>query len=74
MNTSNKFAYELAEALNDTDALQVYINFTEKYSEKYLREILTKVLSIPERKIRKTRGALFTFLVKQHANSHRNRD
>ncbi len=74
METNNKLAYELAESMDDLDAIQVYIHFTEKYSESFLREIQTKVLSIPERKIRKTRGALFTFLVKQHAAPYRSRD
>jgi hypothetical protein len=76
MDRTNKLALELANALNDMDSLQAYIGFTQKYSEQYLRQVLTKVLSIPENKIRKTRGALFTYLVKQHAqnSSHYSRN
>jgi hypothetical protein len=70
MNThENKLALELADALNDMDSLQAYIGFTQKYSESFLRKVLAKVLSIPESKIRKSRGALFTYLVKQHAQN-----
>ena len=75
MESTNKLALELADALNDMDSLNAYVGFTQKYSESYLRQVLAKVLSIPENKIRKTRGALFTFLVKQHAqNSYSARD
>ena len=63
----NKLALELADALDDMESLQSYRAFTQQYTEEYLRKILTKVLSIPEEKIRKTRGALFTYLVKQNA-------
>jgi len=73
ISNENKLAVELAETLNDRESLQAYIGMTHKYSESFLRKILTKVLTIPQNKIRKTRGALFTFLVKQHYdNSTRN--
>jgi len=68
MDSTNKLALELANTLNDMESLQAYVGMTQKYSEAFLRKVLTKVLSIPENKIRKTRGALFTYLVKQHAN------
>jgi len=60
-----RLALELAETLNDKEALVVYQAFTRKYAEAFLRKVLAKVMSIPDHKIRKTRGALFTFLVKQ---------
>lgn len=72
MNPSSKeqkLAVELADALNDMESLQAYVGFAEKYAESFLRKMLVKVLSVPEDKIRKTRGALFTYLVKQHAQT-----
>ncbi len=68
----NNLANEIASSLNDHEALPLYITFTQKYSEAFLRKILLKVLSIPEEKIKRTRGALFTFLVQQ--NGWRSRD
>lgn len=62
-----KLALELANTLNDNESLQAYILLTQQYSEDHLRKVLAKVMSMPEHKIRRTRGALFTFLVKQHA-------
>lgn len=69
MNQSEEtqFAYELAEALNDREAIQMYLSYVHRFSEALLREILVKVLSVPENKIRKTRGALFNYLIQQHA-------
>lgn len=71
-----KLAFELADSMNDRESLQAYISFTKRYTEGFLRKIQAKVLSIPEDKIRKTRGALFTYLVKQHEqnNFYRSRD
>ncbi|MCK9421233.1 MAG: hypothetical protein M0Q38_01405 [Bacteroidales bacterium] len=69
MNQSEEtqLAYELAEALNDQEAIQMYIAYTNRFPEALLREILVKVLSVPDYKIRKTRGALFNYLIQQHA-------
>lgn len=61
-----KLAYEIAEALNDLDSLDVHIAFAESYNESALRKIFHRVMSIPEDKIKRTRGALYTYLVKNH--------
>ena len=62
----NKLAHEIASSLEDMEALPLYVAFTKKYSEAFLRKILLRVLSVPDHKIKRTRGALFTFLVQQH--------
>ncbi len=69
-----KLAREIAESLQDMDSLGLHIKFVQTYTEGFLRKILNKVLSIPEDKIRKTRGALYTSLVKQQGNEYRPRD
>lgn len=73
MDTSHEtqLAYELAEALNDKEAIQMYISYAHRFPEALLREMLVKVLTIPENKIRKTRGALFNYLIQQHASRAR---
>jgi hypothetical protein len=67
-----RLANELAETLNDRDALPFYLTLTTKYQEDFLRKILAKVMSIPEANIRRTRGALFTFLVTQSSHGSTN--
>lgn len=65
-----RLANEIADALDDRGSLQLFLHFAEKYKEVHLRKLLEKVLSVPERKIKKTRGALFTFLVSQYENDN----
>ncbi len=67
-----KLANEIAETLKDRDALPLFLAYTRKYQESHLRRILAKVMSIPEGSIRKSRGALFTFLINQHGSSNNN--
>lgn len=69
-----RLAREIADALDDNDSLTVHIDFVQKYSEAFLRKTLQRVLSIPEAQIRKTRGALFTYLVTQNGKGGGSRD
>ncbi len=64
----DKLALEIATTLDDMDALPLHKQFTEKYSESFLRKKLMRVLSIPERKIKRSRAALFNYLIQQHEN------
>lgn len=64
--TEIQLANEIAERLNDPDALSLYLTFTRTYPHQKLRELLNKVCSLPDKDIRRTRGALFTFLVGQY--------
>ncbi len=65
-----RLANEIAETLKDRDALPLFLSYTRKYQETHLRQVLAKVMSIPENSIRKSRGALFTFLINQHGNAN----
>ena len=69
-----KLAQELADTLSDQESLPFYRDLVLKYSETFLREKLKKVMSIPQDQIRKTRGALFTYLISQHEHRHDSRD
>lgn len=60
-------ANEIAKTLNDWEALPLYLEYTRQFQEPFLRKILNRVMSVEQTKIRKSRGALFTFLVNQHA-------
>ena len=69
-----KLAEELADTLSDQESLPFYRDLVERYSESFLRTKLKKVMSIPEKQIRKTRGALFTYLIMQHERKYDTRD
>ena len=61
-------ALDLARALDDLPNLACYISLTKKYPEYLIRRTLAVVKAVPQVKIRKSRGALFNYLIKKHGN------
>lgn len=66
-------AFELAEKLHDKQSIAQFLLLTRKYKESFLKEILEEVLRKPQRQIKKSRGALFTFLAKMYGDKNRTR-
>ena len=67
-------AEELAGELGEEESVELFRSYAERYSEEFLRRVLAEVLAVPPEKIKKSRGALFTYLIKKHAratNHHR---
>lgn len=62
-----KLAREIAETLNDMDSMAMHLILVRKYKKEHLQETLNKVMSIPEIQIRKSRAALYIFLINQKA-------
>lgn len=60
-------ARELAESLDDQSNLKAYLSLTRAHTETFLRQILSIVKQTPIYKIKKSRGALFTYLIKFYA-------
>ena len=60
-------AAHIAIALDDRDNYSIYRRLASKYPEELLRKVLAEVRKVPQEKIRKSRGALFTYLVKRYA-------
>ena len=60
-----RLANEIADTLNDRDSLQYHLQNARKFKEEFQRRVLMKVMSIPENQIRKSRAALYTFLISQ---------
>ena len=66
-NREELLALDLAEALNDYQNLPLYLSYSKKYPESFLRRVLGEVKEVPAEKIKKSRGALFTHLIKRYA-------
>jgi hypothetical protein len=62
-------AAKIAILLDDESALPLYLAYTKKYPERLIREVLGIVLAIPKTKIKKSRGALFNYLVQLYAGN-----
>lgn len=61
-----KLANEIADTLQDRDSITLHLQYTRKFKEDFLRRILNKVMSLPENKIRRSRAALYTYLISQN--------
>jgi len=59
-------AFDLAKGLDDLQGLPLYLSYSKKYPEGLLRKILSEIQKIPAEKIKKSRGALFNYLVQKH--------
>ena len=59
-------ALDLARGLDDLPALPLYLSYARKYPEFVLRKTLTEVRSIPAKKIKKSRGAFFNYLIQKN--------
>jgi hypothetical protein len=60
-----KLANEIADTLQDRDSITMHLQYVRKYKEEFLRRILNKVMALPDSKIRRSRAALYTFLINQ---------
>ena len=60
-------ALDIAETLNDERNPQKYLHYAKRYTEPLLREVLSQVRQTPEERIKKSRVALFVYLVNHYA-------
>ncbi len=60
-----RLAREIAETLHDMDSIALHLMYARKYKEEFLRGILNKVMALPENQIKKSRAALYVFLINQ---------
>jgi hypothetical protein len=59
-------AQELAERLEDPQGLPLYLKVARRYTESSIRQILGRVMEVPDERIRTSRGALFNWLIHRH--------
>jgi biotin operon repressor len=59
-------ASDMAEMLDDQRNIRQYLSYARKYPESVLREFLSQAQQTPSHRIRKSRAALFAYLVKQY--------
>ena len=65
-NKEELLAFDVATALNDLKNLAFYLANAKKYPEYIIRRTLAIVKGIPDAKIKKSRGALFNYLIKKY--------
>lgn len=66
-------ARDLAAGLDDEANLRFYLSVCRRYPGEFLRKIYGRVKEVPLNKIKKSRGALFNYLIQKHEkNNNRN--
>lgn len=60
-------AWDLAKGLNDSKSLPFYLSVARQYPEQLLMKLLGDVKEIPSDKLKKSRAALFNYLLQQYA-------
>jgi DNA-binding transcriptional MocR family regulator len=60
-------ALDLAQGLDDHKGLPLYLSYSRKFPEALLRRVLSEVKAMPAKQIKKSRGALFNYLIQKHA-------
>jgi hypothetical protein len=68
MSKKDLLALDTAKALGDMKNLGLYLSYCRRYPEGLIRKVLGIVKELPPEKIRKSRGALFNYLVQKHGN------
>lgn len=63
-----KLAQEIADTLKDRDSIALHLQYVRRYKEEFLRKTLAKVMALDESKIKKSRAALYTFLINQSSH------
>ena len=60
-----KLAREIADTLHDLGSMPFHLQMVRKYKEEFLRKILGHVMAVPEDQIKKSRAALYVYLINQ---------
>ena len=60
-------AMEIAHAFHDMDGIALYVDYCRRYPEPIIRRAYGEVKELPDSAIRRSRGALFNYLVQKYA-------
>jgi DNA-binding transcriptional regulator YhcF (GntR family) len=60
-------AMEICQAFKDEKNLPLYLSYVNQYPIEIIKKAYQESIKLPSNKIKKTRGALFTYLVKHYA-------
>lgn len=60
-------ALDLTRELNDCKSLPLYLHYCKKYPESVIRKALGEVKETPLERIKKSKAALFSYLIKKYA-------
>ena len=71
-SSEEALAQEIAKDFNDEDNIKVYLYLCHRYPKGVIWRAFGVARETPLAQIKKSRGALFTYLVKKYANEKTN--
>jgi hypothetical protein len=66
-----QLAQDIAIVLADTDHIDRYLRYAREYNPAFLHSTLSEVSRYPQHKMKKSRAALFHFLVRIHGERNK---
>jgi hypothetical protein len=61
-------AFTIAETFNDLGRIKLYLNYCKKYPLALIQRAFAEAKSFPEERIKKSRAAIFFYLLKTYAH------
>ena len=65
-NDQEELAQEIARGLGEEQLLPIYRALVRRYPEEVVRRAYQETIAFPAENIRKTRGAIFNYLLKKY--------
>ena len=66
----DRLAWTIAQGLGEAEYVTIFRSLVMHYPEAMIQRAYEEALAIPAEKVRKSRGAIFNYLVKKYAHQH----
>jgi hypothetical protein len=70
----DELAQAIARGLGEEESLPIFRALIRRYPEEIIRRAYEETLEIPPERVRKSKGAIFNFLLKKYARQGNNQD
>ena len=65
------FAHTIAQEFNDSGQVRLYLQYCRKYPLSLVYRAYAEARSVPPERVRKSRAAIFFYLVKRYAHERK---
>lgn len=66
INKHEELAHKIAKSLKEEKDIKLYLYIVKHYKESAIRRAFQETMLVPDEKIKKTRSALFFYLLKKY--------
>ncbi len=72
LSKKEELAHKLAKSFNEKKDIKLYLYVVNHYKETAINKAYEDTMKVPDEKIKKTRSALFFFLMKKYDKEDKN--